>query len=126
MPVNAAARALEEFYSQIAIKASTIWPSEPRATDFIIKEGDFELAFNAVGDTIPWDFVAEMANRGWESACMGMTDLFEAIYTTENGRLAVRIALTLAEDSVASSDTVANDREGSVPSTYREGSIPPS
>ena len=119
-PISTAARALEDFYSAIAFKASSLWATEPLRTKFSIIEGRFQLDFTCIGDTIPWNFVTEIANLLWECACMGMTDLFEAVYTDERQRIAVSIALRLLEgdpnSASSDSDFIASYREGSVPS----------
>ena len=68
-----------------------------------------------MGDTIPWTFVKEMADRMWEIVGMGATNLFEVVYVNEAQKIAVQVTLSLIEDSGGSS----NDpqwREGSVPS----------
>ena len=73
-----------------------------------------------MGDVIPWNFVTDLANLLWECACMGLTDLFEAIYTDEGQSVAVSVALRLVEgdgsSGSGSSGFTADYREGSVPS----------
>ncbi len=111
-PIASAARALEDFYSSIAINAAGPWQAEPRSESFSIQQGNFRLAFRSTGDAIPWDFVKTMAERLWESACLGMSNLFEATYMDDAGQVIVSIALRLAEDGSSSSGTY-----------YREGSV---
>ena len=113
-PVTSAAKALEEFYSSIAIKAGEAWQTQPETNNFSIDEGNFRLGFSCTGDTIPWDFVKTIAERLWESACMGLANLFDVIYMDDAGRIAVSVSLRLAEGGSSSSGT--DYREGSVPS----------
>ena len=113
-PVTSAAKALEEFYSSIAIKAGGAWQTQPQTDNFSIDEGNFRLAFSCMGDTIPWDFVKTIAERLWESACLGLANLFDVIYMDDSGRIAVSVSLRLAEGGSSSSGT--DYREGSVPS----------
>lgn len=113
-PVASAARALEDFYSSIAIKAGGVWQTEPTTDNFSIEEGNFRLGFSAIGDTIPWSFVKAMAERLWETACLGLTDLFDIIYMDDAGQIAVSVSLRLADGGSSSSGT--DYREGSVPS----------
>ena len=111
-PIASAARALEDFYSSIALQAAGPWQAEPRSENFSIQEGSFQLSFRSTGDTIPWDFVKEMAERLWECACLGLTHLFDAMYIDEVGQVVVSISLRLADESSSSSGGY-----------YREGSI---
>lgn len=113
-PVVSAARALEDFYISIATKAAGDWQSEPQADSFSIQEGGFSLSFSCLGDTIPWSFVKTVAERLWQCACLGMTDMFDAIFMEDSGKIAVSISLRLADGGSSSSDT--QYREGSVPS----------
>ena len=113
-PVATAAQALQEFYRNIAINAGSIWKTEPLRDTFSIVEGSFRLSFTSMGDTIPWEFVEQIAERLWCAASRGLTDLFDVIYTHETQQIAVMISMRIAEDSSSSSDT--DYREGSVPS----------
>lgn len=112
-PIASAAKALEDFYSSIAVKAAGAWEAEPTTDNFAIEEGGFRLAFTSMGDTIPWSFVKTFADRLWESACLGLTSLFDVMYMDDAGQVAVSISLRLIEGS--SSDSTEY-REGSVPS----------
>jgi len=113
-PLHTAAKALEEFYSEVAVKASTIWATLPQRQEMNIQLGNFRLNFKCVSDTIPWNFVKELADLLWECACRQFTDLFEVIYTDEMQRMAVKVWLEIIDrSSVDSNDGV---REGSVPS----------
>ena len=113
-PVAAAARALEDFYSSIAIKAAGVWQAEPQTDNFSIEEGSLRLTFSCIGDTIPWNFVKAMADKLWECACLGLTDLFDAVFMDDDGQVGVSISLRLSDGSSSSSGT--DFREGSVPS----------
>lgn len=113
-PVASAARALEDFYSSIAIKAAGAWQAEPQRDNFAIQEGNFYLAFSCIGDSIPWSFVHSMAEKLWECACLGMTELFDVIYMDDSGQISVSISLRLVDGGSSSSST--DFREGSVPS----------
>lgn len=98
----------------IAIKASTVWSSLPREHELSWQQGNLRMNFLSAGDTIPWEFVKELAERFWEAACMQLTDLVEVIYMDEAQRIAVKIWVDLVErSSEASNEGV---REGSVPS----------
>ena len=118
-PIAGAARALEEFYSSIAVKAAGVWQGEPRQYEFAILQGDFRLSFKSLGDAIPWSFVQEMAERGWECASRGLTDVFEVIYMDEAAQIAVSVSLGLVDGS----STGSGSGSGSG-SDYREGSVP--
>lgn len=113
MPVATAARALEAFYSAIAIKAAGLWAAEPQLENFSIQEGEFRLTFSSIGDSIPWTLVKEIAERLWQCACLGMAQLFDVMYMDDAGSVAVSISLRLVDDSSSSSG-----------SQYREGSVP--
>ena len=77
------------------------------------------LEFKCIGDSIPWSFVKEMADRLWEIACLGATDLFEAVYQDGAGKIAVAVSLKLLEGDSSSASV---DSEFSA--SYREGSVP--
>lgn len=98
-PVAVAARALEDFYAGIAKNAGSVWAPYPWMNQFAVEEGNFRLNFKCVGDTIPWTFVKGVAERLWEAACLGATDIFEAIYMDDTQRIGVRIWLELLDDS---------------------------
>lgn len=115
-PVISAARALEDFYSSIAIKAAGVWQAEPRTDHFSIEDGPFRLTFSSMGDSIPWDFVQTFAERLWRCASLGLTNVFDAMFMDDLGQAAVSISLRLIDGSSSSSDTVFQMREGSVPS----------
>ena len=68
-----------------------------------------------MGDSIPWEFVKKIADKLWECACMGKSDLFDVIYVDDAGQILVSISLRLA-DGGSSSDSGTEFREGSVPS----------
>ena len=114
-PIVSAARALEDFYSSIAIRAAGAWAEEPVSENFSIQEGNFRLTFSSIGDPIPWNFVKDMAEKLWECACLGMADLFDVMYMDDAGQVAVSISLRLA-DGASSSSSGTDFREGSVPS----------
>lgn len=115
-PVVTAAKALEDFYSSIAIRAAGVWQTEPQSDSLSIEDGPFRLTFASIGDTIPWDVVKNMADRLWHCAALGFSDLFDAIYMDDTGQVAVSISLRLTDGSSSSSDTGSQFREGSVPS----------
>ena len=114
-PIVGAARFLEGFYSGIALKAGGAWQSQPRQDSITITQGPVSLVLTSMGDTIPWDFVKTMAERMWEIACMGAADLFDAVYASEGGKIAVAVSLRLVDDTSGSSSGT-DYREGSVPS----------
>ena len=55
-----------------------------------------------------------MADKLWECACLGLTDLFDAVFMDDDGQVGVSISLRLSDGSSSSSGT--DFREGSVPS----------
>ena len=114
VPIQKASKFLEEFYAQVAISAAGVWSQLPRRYSFAVREGNFELSFRSVGDAIPWDVIRDLAERLWECACMGATDLFEAIYSDFSGRIGLHISLSLIDSTLSSSGD--DFREGSVPS----------
>lgn len=119
VPVTAPAKFLENFFSSIAIKADPErgeWGSLlPRREAFTVVEGSLRLSFSAVGDTIPWDFVKDFADKLWECAVVGVTQLFQTVYMDDTGTVGVQISLTLIDESSVGS--------GSGSATgYREGS----
>ena len=80
-----------------------------------------------MGDTIPWEFVQEMAVRGCELAQKGFTDTYQIMYQNFDGSILVSVSLKVFDLALAgpesgsgvgsSSQTAAGDwREGSVPS----------
>lgn len=98
-PIAAAARALEDFYAQLAIKASTVWITEPERSAFSFRMGNFKLNFRCEGDTIPWRFVKDIAERLWECACLQFTELFEVVYSNPVENIVVTVWLELVERS---------------------------
>ncbi|MCJ1460665.1 hypothetical protein MMC28_011047 [Mycoblastus sanguinarius] len=113
LPIATAARNLEEFYSAISTKARNEWAQMPQKDSFDIIEGNFHLSFFCLGDTIPWSFVSDIADRLWETAALGMANLFEVIYMDDAAQVGVHVVLRLVEGSSSSSEGY---REGSVPS----------
>ena len=113
-PLAIAARALEEFYVEVAVKASTIWATLPQRQAMNLQLGHFRLNFLCVGDTIPWTFVKKIADNLWEAACRQLTDLFEVIYMDSSQKIAVKVWLEIVEHSSGESNDGV--REGSVPS----------
>lgn len=114
VPIKLAAKALEEFYVEIAVKATTVWATLPQRPELNLQQGNFRLNFQCIGDTIPWNFVKEMADLLWECACREFTDLFEVIYMNRMQTIAVKVWLEIVERS--SGDSNSGVREGSVPS----------
>lgn len=115
IPIANAARALEEFYAGISNQAATEWAHTPQEDSLLIKEGAFQLSLFSFGDTIPWTFVKDLAHRLWESARLGLADVFEALYMEETQNIGVQITLRVVEGS-SSSDSAWDYREGSVES----------
>ena len=114
VPISKAARFLEEFYAHVALSAGGVWSQLPRKYAFSIREGNFELLFNSLGDSIPWDVVKDIAERLWESAVMGMTDLFEVAFADSTGQIGLKVSMMIVDASLSSSGD--DFREGSVPS----------
>ncbi len=117
LPVTEAARYLEEFYSSIAANAAGAWRTSPQEYSYTMQQGPFTLMFTSMGDTIPWNFVREMAQTLWTCASAGLAELFEVVYIDDAGKIAVAVSLSLL-DGDGSSGSAGTDynREGSVPS----------
>ncbi|KAI4170767.1 MAG: hypothetical protein LQ343_004729 [Gyalolechia ehrenbergii] len=113
------------------------WASRPRMDGFLFSDRGFTLAMHCLGDTIPWDFVAGLADRLWRIASLGMPYLFDLTYASPTGHVAVQITLRLAAEailtSVGSSESaqsrwgydingVDNSLVGE--NDWREGSVP--
>ena len=114
IPIHKAASFLQDFYSQVAFQAGSVWASLPPRQHFNIREGNFELMFTAIGDYIPWHVVKELADRLWQCAVLGLTDLFEATYFDQTGRIGLKVVLSIVDSSLSSEGD--DFREGSVPS----------
>ena len=113
-PVAAAAKALEDFYAEVAIKAAQLWSTEDEEWDIFYEKGQFRLNFRCIGDTIPWKFVQKTAEQLWETASMQKTDLFDAFWTDSTARVIINVWLEIVDASQPSSEE--GFREGSVPS----------
>ena len=113
LPITQACSFLEEFFARIATKAGEEWATLPRRSSLAIEEGMFRLEFLSAGDTIPWEFIRTTANSLWESAVMGVTQLFEMAYMNDAGTIAVQVTLTVMDGSSGSSNSL----------TWREGSV---
>lgn len=109
-------RKLENFYMDIAYKAQDEWPQQPQVQSFDVNQGEVRLSFYCKGDTIPWAFVKNIAERLWESAALGLADLFEVIYSDDTGTVSVMIVLDVINRSSDGSTSGSGLREGSVPS----------
>ena len=130
VPVVKAAPFCMEVFKDLYEQAGQAWKRlVPEKQYFEFHSGNFAVSFNCVGDTIPWQFVQEIADRLWTAAAMGLTELFEAIYIDERNptnRFAVKVVMSIVDSSLSSSDD--DFREGSVPSvtgpdtTYQEDS----
>lgn len=118
MPVVVAAKAMKEFYYKIAAQAAGEWQALPTLAEVIIQEGKLQLSIICTGDTIPWNFVKDIALRLYEAATMGFTDLFEAIYVDGPGTIGVTVTMRVAEEALSGSSS------GGTTSDYREGSVP--
>ena len=114
IPVSQAAEFLMEFYANIAHMAATTWAQMPRRSYFTVQEGNFILTFNAVGDTIPWDTVQDLAVRLWDCSRRGLTDLFDVYYAHEGTNIALQVSLRIIDECLSSSDSDFCYREGSV------------
>lgn len=114
VPIQKASKFLEEFYAQIAVSAGGVWSQLPRRHTFSIREGNFELSFNSIGDSIPWEVVKDFAERLWECAIFGLTDLFEAAFSDSTGQIGLKVSMALIDSSLSSEGD--DFREGSVPS----------
>ena len=125
VPVTAAVKFLEDFFSSIALRANPAggaWSRLPERCALKIVEGRFQLDFVCIGDTIPWKFVKETADRLWEAAVLGFAELFEACYIDNTEKIGVKVTLSLVENALN-----PGSASGSTPDVYpdwREGSVP--
>lgn len=121
VPVTAPARFLEDFYASIATKADPQkgeWGSQLLPRDTLdIAAGAFRLRFSSIGDTIPWEFVKNFADRMWECAVLGVAGLFDTVYLNEAAKIGVQVSLTLLDESSMASGSGSGQGPG-----YREGS----
>ena len=116
VPVHKASRFFSQFYANIAFLAANTWARTPRKNYFTVREGNFILTFNAVGDTIPWDLVKELAERLWACSRQGLTDLFDVYYTSPDTKIALQVSLRIIDHCLSSSSDDFCYREGSVES----------
>ena len=93
VPLSVANAALHEFYSNLYFQASGPWCSMPALPRFTAEWGNTFMAFQASPPyTIPWDFVAEFAERMIEATERGWSGVFSGEYVgyfrrflTQNG-----------------------------------------
>ena len=116
IPVSKASEFFMEFYSRIAYLAATTWAQTPRKPYFTVREGNFILTFNAVGDTIPWDLVQELAERLWVCSRQGLNELFDVYYSNADTSIALQVSLRIIDECLSSSSDDFCYREGSVES----------
>lgn len=133
----------EKFYYDIATAAMGEWSGRPRVPAFEYSDPEHGLAFliSAMGDTIPWDVVADIASRLWQCASRGLPYLLDASYGTPNRRIMVMVSVRLFEAAVESvgsnsvtwtsdpnglpgDDLLRGAREGSVPSINSDPTWP--
>lgn len=93
----------EQFYSEIAEAARNEWASHPELACFKYSGRGFVIGMQSWGDTIPWNFVYQIANRLWMSAAAGLPYLFDLAYRSPDGRIVVTISLRLAFEALAES-----------------------
>ena len=118
-PILNAAKFLEDFYSGIAIKASTVWKTEPRRNYLTIDQGPFRLTISSMGGTISWQWLQTISDELWETAALGMAQFFHAYYADDGRTFGIAISLKFidgAESSSGYSVGSSDWREGSVPS----------
>ena len=115
-PIAAAARALEDFYAEVAVKASTVWATQPQLSQFSCELGNIRINFKCTGDTIPWSFVKELADRLWTCACLQLTGLFEVFYKSVDNRIAVKVWLEIITQSGSDSNDYREDSPPSITS----------
>ena len=118
LPINVACGFLMQFFNTIKEKTNPsggAWISLPERSSFDVTVGSFQLKFSCIGDTIPWSFVWEMADRCLEATTRGFAELFDAVFMSNSGNIAVQVTLQMLESS-SGSGSGSGDREGSVPS----------
>lgn len=113
-PIDKASLFFSNFYANIAHEAANAWARLPRQEYLTLKEGNFILIFNAIGDTIPWEVVKELAERLWLCSQKGLTDMFNIYFTNEAGDIGLRVTLSLVDECLSS---------GSGDFCYRDGSV---
>ncbi|KAL9577816.1 MAG: hypothetical protein Q9212_006123 [Teloschistes hypoglaucus] len=133
LPIQPAAAALEVFYAEVAQAARNEWARQPRLPGFVYESNEhgFQLIMRAVGDVIPWDLVAVMADRLWHCAAVGLPYLLDMTYGSPDGRIMVQVSLRLAEAALStaasSSFSWSTDPNGlpgdGLLGGYREGSV---
>ncbi|KAL8870215.1 MAG: hypothetical protein Q9174_003688 [Haloplaca sp. 1 TL-2023] len=136
-PVQQAAAALVGFYQNLANAAMGEWSRTPRLMGFQFSDPrfGFSIYVSSLGDTIPWDVVAEMALRLKECAMRGLPYLLNLSYGSRDQRILLQIAVRLFGAAVKelTSDLVPwvvepnglpGDNLISGEVDYREGSVP--
>ncbi|KAI4256729.1 MAG: hypothetical protein LQ352_001970 [Teloschistes flavicans] len=133
LPVQPAAKALEQFYAEIVNAARNEWAQQPRLPGFVYESNEhgFQFIMRASGDLIPWDLVAVMADRLWRCAALGLPYLLDLTYGSPDRRIMVQVSLRLAEAALSaassSSFTWSTDPNGlpddDLLRSAREGSV---
>ncbi|KAL8990612.1 MAG: hypothetical protein Q9169_008084 [Polycauliona sp. 2 TL-2023] len=80
-----------------------------------------------MGDTIPFEFVQEMAVRGAELAIQGFTELYDIMYQNADGSIMVSVSLRLMEHVLPGPESGSGGGGGSSQTAdgyWREGSVP--
>ncbi|MCJ1451352.1 hypothetical protein MMC28_001688 [Mycoblastus sanguinarius] len=98
VPFVVGAKALEVFWSSIAIDASVSdWTYEKPKALFTITEGALQATFSCLGQAVPWDFVVDFASQAAEAVARGWTDTFDAYYEQEGTGFAVLVSFRILE-----------------------------
>lgn len=122
IPVQAAAPILENFFISVATQADPQlgeWAKMTPTNVLELKHGMFKLRFHSIGDTIPWSFVRDFANKLWETAALGVADLFETVYEDQSGKVAVQISLTIMNEMTEATGSASGSDQDNF---YRDGS----
>ena len=94
VPVQAAARALEAFYTSIAINANGPWTSNTPRIWIKMTRGTIVLLMSATeGTTIPWDFVSWFALQMLRYTECGYTGTYTANYANPTMGNAIWVSL---------------------------------
>ncbi|KAL8758760.1 MAG: hypothetical protein Q9199_001235 [Rusavskia elegans] len=132
-PVREAAAALEDFFMDLYEAVQTTWSNQPRHRTVVYDNNGFSLLITAMGDTIPWEFVQQLALNGWTFAARGFTDLFDVMYANANGNIMVSVSLRLLDHALPGSEPGTGSGESSQTGwaggadgsgDWREGSVP--
>ncbi|KAL8789283.1 MAG: hypothetical protein Q9213_001206 [Squamulea squamosa] len=129
LPVKEAAAALEDFFMDLHHAVTATWANSPRRRVIVYTGQGFSLLISARGDTIPWDFIAQIAFNAWEGATRGFTELWDVMYSNADGSILVNLSLRLLNHVLSGPDSGSSSQDALTHtdwdgSDWREGSVP--